>query len=319
MSYEKLPIELTKNGLFCLWKKEVRNEKTTKIPYRISGKKAKCNEKSSFSPFEDVISHLEGYDGIGVGIFDDLAGVDIDNCIDEVGELSERAKKIVSMMNSYTEKSPSGKGIRILFKAKDFIFDKDKYYIKNSAIKVEVYIAGSTSRFLTITGNAINELGLEDRGNEIQAVLDEFMVRPNENHADISKVRENIVITPIPIVGDDFFPPLSDEEVISQASASKKSDKFIRLFEGLYEDDYSSQSEADLALCSILAFWTKKNKNQMDRIFRQSALYREKWDRDDYGKATIEKAVKECKNVYDPLKADVVTVSRHSKKIIEGY
>jgi putative DNA primase/helicase len=178
--YKSLPQELKEKGLFRLWKFGTNKEKTTKIPYSISGKKAKANKKTSFSPFKGVVSHLKGYSGIGVGIFNDLAGVDIDDCIDESGELSERAKKIVKMMNSYTEKSPSGKGIRIIFKVKDFVFDKEKHYIKNYPIGVEVYIAGITSRFLTVTDNAINELGLEDRGNEIQAVLDEFMVRPNE-------------------------------------------------------------------------------------------------------------------------------------------
>ena len=38
------------------------------------------------------------------------------------------------------------------------------------------------------------------------------------------------------------------------------------------------ESEADLALCEILAFWTCKDANRIDSLFRQSKLYRpERW------------------------------------------
>lgn len=45
---------------------------------------------------------------------------------------------------------------------------------------------------------------------------------------------------------------------------------------GKWKDDYGSQSEADLALCNKLAFWTSRDAGQIDAIFRQSKLYRAK-------------------------------------------
>src|SRR5699024_5457550 len=63
-------------------------------------------------------------------------------------------------------------------------------------------------------------------------------------------------------------------------------------------------SSADLALCNHLAFWTGKNPDQMDEIFRQSELMRDKWDNvhssngDTYGMMTIKEAITSCKNVY---------------------
>ena len=70
------------------------------------------------------------------------------------GVLLDMAKDIITRMNTYTEYSPSGTGVRILFKASLPAYDKDRYYINNRRIKLEVYVAGYTSRFVTVTGNA---------------------------------------------------------------------------------------------------------------------------------------------------------------------
>jgi hypothetical protein len=57
-------------------------------------------------------------------------------------------------------------------------------------------------------------------------------------------------------------------------------------------------SSADAALCSHLAFWTGKDCERMDRLFRMSSLYRDKWDqRADYRQNTILKSVSLCRNV----------------------
>jgi putative DNA primase/helicase len=59
-----------------------------------------------------------------------------------------------------------------------------------------------------------------------------------------------------------------------------------------------------MALCGILAFWCGRDTDQMDRLFRQSGLYREKWDRPQtgstYGWITLEKAAADTQNVYRP-------------------
>ena len=80
----------------------------------------------------------------------------------------------------------------------------------------------------------------------------------------------------------------------------------MALWNGEWEGKFGSQSEADLSLCCSLAFWTGKNKEQMDRLFRQSKLYREKWDKvhhadgATYGEETLEQAIQRTENVYTP-------------------
>jgi hypothetical protein len=95
--------------------------------------------------------------------------------------------------------------------------------------------------------------------------------------------------------GDD----LSDEEIeeiIGNAKSANNGEKFSKLFDGEWEEcGYQSQSEADLAFCNILVYWTNSNPTGIDQIFRESGLYRDKWDRKDYRENTIKKAL-EAKN-----------------------
>lgn len=72
---------------------------------------------------------------------------------------------------------------------------------------------------------------------------------------------------------------------------SRNGDKIRRLFNGDISG-YPSQSEADLALCRHLAFWTQHDKERVDCLFRRSKLMREKWDKEEYRRRTIQKALK---------------------------
>ena len=112
---QNLPAALKESALFCVWKKEERGGKPTKIPYNpITGGKAQPNNKATFAPFQTAAEVMENYDGLGIGIFDGLCAIDIDHCIKD-GKLSEMAADIISTMDSYTEYSPSGSGVHIYF------------------------------------------------------------------------------------------------------------------------------------------------------------------------------------------------------------
>src|SRR5262249_19249146 len=80
---------------------------------------------------------------------------------------------------------------------------------------------------------------------------------------------------------------------------AKNGAKFVALWNG-NTGDYGSQSEADIALCSHLSFWTGKNPERMDALFRQSGLFRDKWDRTDYRLRTIAAAIKRTHDTYAP-------------------
>jgi hypothetical protein len=98
---------------------------------------------------------------------------------------------------------------------------------------------------------------------------------------------------------------LNDEMLIQKAMEAANGDKFQRLWKGDWTD-YPSQSESDLALCQILAFWFGNNPGDIDRMFRQSGLIRPKWDEkhfsngQTYGQHTINKTIEQNTEVYSP-------------------
>lgn len=270
-----------------MWKQE---DGKGKVPYQVDDKRARANKINTFTDFKSALSVVDKFDGLGIGIFNKISAIDIDNCIDTNGNYSDLAKDIMDIFkSSYIEKSPSGKGIRIIFLVDGFSYDKSKYYINNQKLGLEVYVSGATNKYVTITGDVISKGNINVSNDKLQTLLDRYMQRPRINKATSNEE-------------DSSY--LSDKSVIEKASASATGSKFKALWEGDISS-YPSQSEADLALCSILAFWCGKDIKQMDRLFQQSSLMRDKWHRvqsgSTYGQITLEKAITITKETYNPM------------------
>ncbi|GAA0302035.1 hypothetical protein [Halarchaeum salinum] len=94
---------------------------------------------------------------------------------------------------------------------------------------------------------------------------------------------------------------LEEEELVEKAMGASNGAKLEWLWNGRL-GGYDSQSEADMA------FWTGGDQAQMDRLFRESGLLREKWDEvhyvdgSTYGEKTIERAVQQTAEFYEPEK-----------------
>ena len=78
--YKDIPDYLKDKARFCLWKNEAGKGK---VPYQVNGKKAKANNISTFTDFKSALSVDDKFDGLGIGIFNKIAAIDIDNCIDK--------------------------------------------------------------------------------------------------------------------------------------------------------------------------------------------------------------------------------------------
>lgn len=185
--YEKLPDKIKTDALCCLWRYEERNGKRTKVPYRLNGSCANSTDRRSFTDFQHIKSAASEYDGIGMGVFDGFCAVDIEHCVTD-GKLSDRAQDIVDTMDSYTEYSPSGTGVRIIFLASGLSYDKSRYYINHQKMGLEVYVAGYTNKFVALTGNAIYERGVEERSAALMTVLEQYMVKPIKNTPRLGSV-----------------------------------------------------------------------------------------------------------------------------------
>lgn len=118
-----------------------------------------------------------------------------------------------------------------------------------------------------------------------------------EHYEDLLGVEEELD-TPVKEVNDQ--PQVfSDKVLISKIRKSKQENKFSRLFDEGDIEGYPSNSEADEGLAYLLAWWTKSSE-QIERIMRNSALYREKWDtHPDYlSGRTIQSALRNVKGGY---------------------
>ena len=312
MDIKNIPGKLKTTCSFCVWKFEKRNGQKTKMPYNpATGERAKINDLRTFSDFKNtlVTYAMGGYDGIGIAVGNGIGAFDIDHCIREDGTLNDTADTVLSIFpTAYVEKSPSGKGLRGFFCVpEDYVYDKTVYYINNRNKGLEVYMPGATNRFVTVTGDVYRTGEIPNDETAMTTLLDTLMKRNKQ----------------VQQTHFQHHSYLDDDAVIAHANEASNSEKFKKLFAGDWEDLYGSQSDADMALLSILAFWCGCDEEQMDRIFRTSGLMRDKWDRKQagstYGAISIRNTINTCAAVYMPVNAQDIVDEEFSKLDEDDY
>jgi hypothetical protein len=165
-----------------------------------------------------------------------------------------RFMSIVSTMDSYAERSKSGKGLHIWVKGKI-----GKGFRRDG---VEVY---SQERFIICTGDVYVPKGVENR----ELILQNMVAR-------MRPIVTEIVLEEIPQAHDDWY-------ILQTAIYASNGDKFWTLWQGKWKEyeNFPSQSEADLALMSMFTFYSESNA-QCKRLFRMSMLgKREKATKND--------------------------------------
>src|SRR5215204_3510068 len=259
------------------WQFEERSGELTKVPYSpLTRRRADSTVPETWASRDEAVRarRQHDYDGIGF-VFtsdDDLCGVDLDKCLDpETGEIENWAQEIIEELDSYTEISPSGTGVHILVRAR-------LPEGRNRKGRFEVY---DRSRYFTFTGKHLTGTPqtIERRQEELRGVVLRVFGEDSSNGHT----------TPVPAT-EPVDNGLSDGEVIQKALAASNGARFSRLWNG-DTSGYGSHSEADLALCGMLAFWTGGDAARIDTLFRQSGLYRKKWERKDYRNRTITEAL----------------------------
>lgn len=190
-----------------------------------------------------------------------MRGLDLDDCLQD-GELTDVADEAVSFLDSYTEVTPSGRGLRVWVLAPGFSHSRKKY----AHVKAETY---SYDRFYTLTGIPYRNEPIRERLDKFSTLWKRLGVRDH------------------------------DEKILDKL---KKQDQAWQLFEGKTSSDYGDgRSDADFALAKEFARLTKDPK-QIERLMWRSGLVRTeettpddpKWDRDDYlAKHTIPNALEE--------------------------
>lgn len=278
--------ELAQRNQWVCWRRVKReNSKVEKVPLDPRTRRwASTDAPDTWGSYEQATTTAQehGYDGVGF-VFtadDPYCGVDLDGCINpETGEVEAWAVEIVETLDSYAEVSPSGTGIKVFVRA-------SKPGKRCRTGNVEMY---DTGQFFTFTGRRYSGDGIEPRQDELEGLYHRLF--PEQDGT--ARVQSGTGFA-----GDDG-------ELLNKArSNSRTGELFARLYAHGNWSGFRSQSEADLRLCTILAFWCGPDEERIDRLFRGSKLYREKWDtgrgHSTYGEQTVLAAIKGCDYFYDP-------------------
>ena len=302
--YEYIPTDLRAVNNWCCWRADPdpgRPGKIKKVPINArTGGAAQSNNPDTWCDFNTAVTAAGKYSGIGFmfsgsGFF----GVDIDGVEGAIedyrhGETDNIVAEFIHTLQSYAEYSQSGHGIHIICRGKLPPAGRRKN-------NVEMYDSG---RFFIMTGKPAAEYAdVRDCTEAIKPLHEKYIGGGTEPSTG--------VISPGPL-------NLSETEIISLIENSKQADAFRALYSGQWDKIYTSQSEADLALCNMLAFWCRCDEGLMDKIFRASGLMREKWDRKQagttYGKITLCKAIRDCPRVYEPAAKYQITIGQPAAK-----
>lgn len=154
LDFAAVPAAMRDRRQWLVWRFEQRegDKKPRKVPYYASGARRHGDQgserdRAALVGFEEACNAVVagGYSGIGFAFLpgDGLIGIDIDGAIDTAtGEIAERAANIIQACASYTEYSPSGRGVHIIVAGETETF-------KSNAIGLEVFCG---RQFFTVTG-----------------------------------------------------------------------------------------------------------------------------------------------------------------------
>ena len=231
---------------------------------------------------------------------DPYCGIDIDACRNpETGEITKLARQIIDRMASYSEISPSGTGVKIFIRGVVPGLRR-----KNPKKKTEVY---DRRRFFACTGHHLpgTPKTIEARQDELEAFYSWLF--PEEEKPSLSPNGSPSEAADLTVNHD-----LSDEDILSRAYRAANGDKFMKLWNG-DASDYESHSEADLALCAMLAFWTGPDPERVERMFSESSLSkRPKWRRRPrYRRDTVAKALDGMTEFYDQVTGATLVVGKN--------
>ncbi|WP_049904966.1 phage NrS-1 polymerase family protein [Haloferax gibbonsii] len=288
---DQLPESLLEQATWVGWRRQTRGGDETKVPRDVTGGYASATDSATWTTFEEARAYAQDgpADGVGYVFTDDgpFVGIDLDKCRDpETGVTDEWAQELIDRLDSYTEVSPSGTGYHVIIRG---VLPPGG----NRTGDLELY---DDARFFTVTGDHVDgtPTTIAERGDELEAIHAAYFETPAAVESATTTPTTATATTTNGSTGPGN--DLSDDALIERATNAANGEKFSRLWRG-DTTGYDSHSEADMALCSMLAFWTAGDAQQIDRLIRDSGLSRPKWDAvhfadgSTYGETTIERAI----------------------------
>jgi len=283
----EIPEEIKELPQWVLWRAEwdSKQQQYKKVPYSTQGYKASSTNTNTWVKFQDVVSLFDSdkqYNGIGFVLSNDdnYICLDIDDAVNlNTGQLqTDLAIEMTEL--TYCELSPSGTGLHCFFKGT--LPDNRKK--KRTDLDIELY---DTGRFMTVTGHSIGQSEICDE----QPVIDNIV----ERYFKAESKKQNITIAK---TGSSVF---TDDEIVRMMT---KKSKYKKLLAGEYEDIFDSPSEAVQSLLRVLAFYTGRDKSQMERIFLTYNNLTDKWNESrgnsTWGNNELDTAIANQETIYEP-------------------
>lgn len=265
-----IPAALQARDAWLLWRYEQRQGKWTKVPVNArTGNHASSTNPETWTDYATALAAYQGgrhrADGIGIALSGGLTALDFDACVGDAGDVAPDVMADLVQLRTYAERSPSGAGVRA------FVFADLPPDGGNRRGKVEAYCG---DRFVTVTGHALD-------GVPATVCADADALAAWHAHRIGPRLRrQERTSRPAPAT----TLPGADADIIRRGMTVPA---FVALYErGDLSRHDGDASRADMALCCHLVY-LHADPGQVDRIFRTSALMRDKWQRDDYREATI--------------------------------
>lgn len=283
---DNIPAELKTVDRWLVWRYELRQAgrgewRWTKVPYSpasdgVTWKSGSATDPATWGTFEAAVHAYTDpldpefpqfvFDGLGFVLGDGFVGIDLDKCRGKGdGVIDPWAAQIITDLRTYTEVSPSETGAKLVAKG-------SKPGPRCRTGQFEMY---SERRFFTVTGHTLNDAGVEDREAELAALYHRTF--PAEQHAP---TRSHNAVE----AGEDHDTPLDLSPLVTAPDDGELwigaggDSTLVDLHLGEWRNGYSSQSEAEMAYISRLAYWTGPDAVRLDRLYRDSWLFRDKWD-----------------------------------------
>jgi putative DNA primase/helicase len=262
------------------WRYVERDGMRTKVPFQPDGRPADTTNPATWHTLPAVCAP-RGFNGFGFVFAGDMLGIDLDGVLDAHGNITDPASAtLVDAANSYTEVTPSKRGLHVFL-----ALSEPLTLARNRSGRYECY---ERNRYFTMTGVSLGE----------------------PHH--LRSVDAAAALRVLALIGYPWMPQpasaavvpgaFADESLIAKISKSHQGGKFARLMNGVITG-YPSDSEADAALCAIVAWWTK-DETQIERIWALSGLAnRDKFQREDYRRRTIKHALAKVTGEYLPRPA----------------
>ena len=234
------------------------------------------NDESNYTTLMDALTGCETYDldGVGFVFTNGFMAIDLDDCFDDDGSLTDVAQDIYDhFTKTYIEYSPSGNGLHIFVRG---VKPNDR--TKDSSLGVEVY---SGYNFVTVTGDHIEGTGYDvvELQSEIDWLFDKYL-------PDTTVLQKSEIIV-------DHGDKTPREWLNIGLSKDQKLSELYHCVE-----HNGDESGADMALIMKLAYWLNRDVDAITDAFKNSPwvnskdeYHKKKCERKDYLPESIGKAV----------------------------